>query len=305
MPLTATDRSAAARKAWATRRSCQPAMSGIVEAAPRTASPVPDLTRFDVLLLNSSGGKDSQTMLRYVVGLADAAGISERIVVVHCDLGRAEWAGTEAVARKQAEHYGLRFEVVRRPQGDLLQQIEARGMFPSATARYCTSDQKTGQARRLITQLAREVREGWATTHPRRVRVLNMLGIRAQESPARAKKRDLEPDERASSGTREVTRWLPIFTWTEDEVWTDIRESGVPHHYAYDAGMPRLSCAFCVLASHSALVLSAQLNPELAQQYVELEERIDHKFQAKCSMREIVAEAQAAATPVTVEDWSA
>tara|TARA_R110000824_G_scaffold6321_7_gene29291 strand:+ start:716 stop:1519 length:804 start_codon:yes stop_codon:yes gene_type:complete len=263
----------------------------------------PDLTSFDVLLLNSSAGKDSQTMIDEVVKLADAAGVRDRIVVVHCDLGRAEWEGTADLAKAQADHYGLRFEIVRRPQGDLLAQIEARGMFPSSAARYCTSDQKTGQVARLMTQLVKEQREALGTT--RRIRILNMLGIRAQESSARAKKEALGLEKKASNGKREVVRWLPIFDWTEDEVWASIKATGVPYHAAYDAGMPRLSCAFCVLASRSALVLSAQLNPALAQQYVELEERIDHRFTNTTSMAEIVNEAKTATAPVCVENWGA
>src|SRR5439155_676141 len=33
------------------------------------------------------------------------------------------------------------------------------------------------------------------------------------------------------------------------------------YHWAYDLGMPRLSCMFCVLTSESAHVLAAQYNP--------------------------------------------
>ena len=33
------------------------------------------------------------------------------------------------------------------------------------------------------------------------------------------------------------------------------------YHWAYDMGMPRLSCMFCVLTSESAHVLAAQYNP--------------------------------------------
>ena len=97
------------------------------------------LDRYDEVLLNSSGGKDSQAMLTAVVEEADRSGAGrERIVVVHADLGRAEWPGTRGLAGQQAAAYGLRFEVVRRPQGDLLDQIEARGRFPGPSTRYCS-----------------------------------------------------------------------------------------------------------------------------------------------------------------------
>ena len=260
----------------------------------------PDLTAFDVILVNSSAGKDSQAMLDELVRLADAAGVRDRMVVVHCDLGRVEWQGTRELAEEQAAHYGLRFEVVSRPQGDLLAQIEARGMFPSSTARYCTSDQKTGQVKVLMTRLVNEL----ALDRP--VRILNCLGIRAQESPARAKKVALGPDKAATTKTtRHVTRWLPIFDWTEEQVWARIHETGVRYHWAYDAGMPRLSCCFCVLASRSSLVRAAQLNPELAREYRAVEVRIGHTIQAGTSMADIIAEADAATAPVAAGDWAA
>ena len=70
--------------------------------------------------------------------------------------GRVEWDGTAALAREQAEHYGHRFEIVSRPQGDLIDHIRERGFFPSSTERFCTSDHKRGQVYTLMTRLANE-----------------------------------------------------------------------------------------------------------------------------------------------------
>ncbi|HEY3482041.1 MAG TPA: phosphoadenosine phosphosulfate reductase family protein, partial [Streptomyces sp.] len=181
----------------------------------------------------------------------------------------------------------IRFEAVSRTKGDLLDQIEARRMFPSSAARYCTSDQKTSQVAKLMTRQAAAFRDHG---HDRPIRILNCLGLRAEESPARAKKIPIGPDP-ASNGRRDVTRWLPIFDWTEVDVWQTIGRSGVPYHPAYAAGMPRLSCVFCVLAGRKELVLAARLNPGLAQEYAQLEARIGHAFKADLSMAEIVAAA--------------
>lgn len=260
-----------------------------------------NLADYDVILANSSAGKDSQAMLTHIVERADADGVDRsRIVVVHADLGRMEWEGTRGLAEQQATAYGLRFEVVQRAE-DLLDQIvtrhntlRAKGdtttpAWPSSTARYCTSDQKTSQVAKLMTRLAAEHRE---THRDRPIRILNCLGIRAAESPARAKKVPFERDKTATNGRRIVDRWLPIFDWSDEQVWATIRRSGLPYHPAYDAGMPRLSCVFCILAGRKELVLAATLNPGLAQQYLDVELMVGHTFKADLSIAEIVAEAE-------------
>jgi len=245
------------------------------------------LADYDRILINTSAGKDSQTMMRVVVDQARAEGVADRLVAVHADLGRVEWAGTRELAETQAGHYGLRFLAVSRPQGDLLDQVAERGMWPSSTARYCTSDHKRGQIRKVMTALVKEL------VLDRPVRILNCMGLRAEESSARAKKVPVRYDAPASGkGTvRQVWEWLPILHWTEAQVWADIRNHDVPYHPAYDLGMPRLSCCFCVLASKPALTIAARHNPELALQYLDVEVRIGHRFKNDLSMAEIVAAA--------------
>jgi len=252
----------------------------------------PDLASYDLILVNSSGGKDSQAMLDYVNTLAIHADVKDRMVVVHADLGRVEWAGTAELAERQAKHYGIPFQKVSRPQGDLLDHVRERGMWPSPTQRYCTSDHKRGQVAKVITKLNRLAvhRE---ETLGEVYRVLNCMGLRAEESPARAKKPTFQKDARASNQTRHVDTWLPIQDWPEAEVWANIRASGVEHHQAYDLGMPRLSCVFCIFAPRPALVLAARHNPELLDEYVAVEAAIGHTFKASLTLAEIKAEADA------------
>lgn len=190
--------------------------------------------------------------------------------------------------------------------------------WPSAAARWCTSDHKTSQVVKLVTRLVREsdpVRLG------RRVRILNCLGMRAAESVARSKKTPFgadpanwstppRPARRARPATaereavearparpgvphgrREVDRWLPIFCWDEEQVWAEIRAAGMRWHGAYDLGMGRLSCVFCVLAPRAQLVLAARYNPELAREYVRVESTVGHSFKAGVSMADVAAEA--------------
>ncbi|WP_331726419.1 phosphoadenosine phosphosulfate reductase family protein [Streptomyces sp. NBC_00470] len=284
-----------------------------VPSAPATTVPT-ELLRFaDWILLNSSGGKDSQAMASHICHLADRLGLLHRVVVVHADLGDVEWGGTRALAEDQARRLGVRFEVVHAEGGDLLARTVARffklkakaedearaeGLdpaaakvapaWPSSSARWCTSDLKRGPIRKLMTRLVDEL-GGLG----RPVRILNCMGQRAAESAPRAKLQPVEIDRPASNGKRHVTTWRPIHGWTDVEVWKEIACSGLPYHEAYDWGMSRLSCSFCVLGCEADVVLAARLRPTKAAEYVAVEKQVGADFKHGLSMGQIVARAQA------------
>lgn len=115
-----------------------------------------DLTPYDWIILNISGGKDSQTMLRQVVLQAREQEIPmTRLVCAHQELGTMEWKGTYELAEAHARHYGLSFMTAKyrnkdKQEIELLDYVEQRGMWPSNAQRYCTSEFKRGPG-------------GWAT----------------------------------------------------------------------------------------------------------------------------------------------
>ena len=251
------------------------------------------------VVVSSSAGKDSQVMLHEVVTLADEAGISrDKIVVVHSDLGRVEWQGTKELAARQAASYGLRFEIVSRIGqvsdgrgktyskgevfGDLIDYSERRGFWPSNTSRFCTSEFKRGPISKLFTQLAGESK---ANGHQGTPAILDLQGLRAQESAARAKK----PVVTLRKDTRNqlVITWLPIIDRTETQVWDAIKSEGLEYHHAYDLNMPRLSCAFCIFAGRDALLIAGRANPELLDEYVAAEERMQHTFKQGLALADI------------------
>lgn len=232
----------------------------------------PNIADYDYIVINSSAGKDSLAMLDYLVGLAIKQDVPmSRFLVAHADLGDMEWKGTKELAEKQASHYGVKFQAIARPQGNLLEHVRARGKWPSSKQRYCTSDHKRGQIEKVI----RHLRSDRLVT-----KVLNCMGVRADESPARAKKRPLETNYRISTNLREVNNWLPIHNWTAAQVWDRIRPLGKLGliHPAYSLGMPRLSCCFCIFAPRNALMIAGQHNPDLLDKYVKVEQEIGHTF---------------------------
>lgn len=262
------------------------------DAANAFAAFLHDLTLYDIILVNTSAGKDSQVMLDLVWKLATILGVQDRIVAVHCDLGRSEWAGTRALAQRQCDRYGIPMHVISRPQGDLLHQVEfERKKWPSRSARFCTSDHKYAQATKVITKLVTAHNlKVWGTAKAPKgtapVRVLSCLGLRASESTERAQAPVFERDERGSSGVRTIDRWLPIHAWTETQVWDHIRAEGLEYHKAYDLGMGRLSCVFCFNAPPAALLIAGYHNRELLDAYVGVEQRIGHSFKMKGKKKE-------------------
>ena len=53
---------------------------------------VPDLASYDIIALNTSGGKDSQATIDYVLELALEASVPrERLIMVHADLHDMDW----------------------------------------------------------------------------------------------------------------------------------------------------------------------------------------------------------------------
>lgn len=288
-----------------------------------------DLTQYDAILVNTSAGKDSQAMMDVLVKMAREQGCTDKLIAVHADLGRVEWTGTKELAEEQAKFYGIRFEIVKRKQGDLLENViqkhasivkrdkrsaktgELQVSWPDPQNRWCTSEHKTAQVSRLMTQVVDEVSvKLWGrkfnkgSDMPRPVRILTCLGIRSNESDKRGDRvavmvakngMAIEYGTSASNGKRTVDEWFPIADWTWEQVWACIDASGAPYHPAYDMkpgdhkGSSRLSCCFCMMASKRDLVLAAQRNPELAQEYVKVEQVTGKTFAMNMSMTELVA----------------
>lgn len=213
------------------------------------------ISRGALFVVNHSGGKDSQAMFDYVRSLVPAS----QIVVVHADLPEVEWEGVQDHIHATIGNAPL---FVCRSRRTLLQMIAERGMFPSPKNRQCTSDLKRGPIERTIRQISKETGNKL---------IVNCMGMRAQESSGRAKLETLKLNTGNSKAGREWYDWLPIHDWTVEQVFACIAQAGQKPHWAYKAGMTRLSCCFCIMASKADLTTAARLNPDLYRRYVELE----------------------------------
>lgn len=251
---------------------------------------IDDLIRRGALFAaNHSGGKDSQAMLIKLLGIVPAA----QIIVVHAALGEVEWEGALEHAQDQARRAGVPF-IVARAVKTFFEMVEHRfkvrpgpnsPCWPSASNRQCTSDLKRGPIQREVRRHAKT--HGFTT-------IVSCMGIRAQESPGRAKQQVFRRNEDQSVAGRDWYEWLPIHGMTREEAFATIREAGQEPHWAYAAGNERLSCVFCIMGSARDLANGAKHRPELLAKYLEIEQRTGYTMhQSRKSLLELVRDARA------------
>ena len=217
-----------------------------------------------LVAINTSGGKDSQAMTILLSRIVPAG----QLVAVHAPLVEVEWEGVvpHIEATLPAD-----VPLVMAPVSSgksLLERIEERGRFPGPRQRYCTGDFKR-------TPIERELRR-YLKLNPRfGGRLVNCLGIRRDESAARAKRDPWRRNGRLSVAGRAVFDWLPIFDLSTDDVFRVIRDAGQSPHWIYNH-LSRCSCSFCIFSSPEDLRRAAELRPELYRTYAQLERRIGH-----------------------------
>lgn len=212
-----------------------------------------------LVVCNHSGGKDSQAMYLFLRDLVPA----ERLVIIHADLPGVDWPGIEEHIKDTTSH---EFRVVRAKK-TFFDMVRHRRMFPSPKYRQCTSDLKRGPIAKEVRRICNE--RGFTT-------VINCTGIRADESCQRAKNTPIKINRRETNSKRTWIEWLPIFDLSTPAVFETIRSAGQEPHWAYAAGMTRLSCVFCIMSSQQDLWTAASLRPDLLEKYDQLEQEVGH-----------------------------
>lgn len=109
--------------------------------------------------------------------------------------------------------------------------VVRKGMFPSAVARYCTQELKVRPFLRYVDSLDEDI--------------VNVVGIRADESAARAKL----PERELMPGAEHIEVWRPIIRWTEADVIAIHQRHGVEPCPLYLRGSTRVGCWPCIHAN--------------------------------------------------------
>lgn len=313
------------------------------------------------LAISISGGKDSQAMLIALTRLYQPSGWTGPLFAIHAHLGRAEWPQSLGMCQKMADDAGIPLTVVARPQGDLVQEIEDRKeklagtgkpFWPDAKNRYCTSDQKRTQIDKVLrAPFWPDAKNRYCTSHhktnqiDKRLRgypvVISAEGIRAEESPARAKKspfgvrkaitakalEEMTPADalaQQSPGQRVGLTWYPIFYWEKPHVYErcghtldELGErralyragdheqalNGWQMHPAYVFGNERLSCALCILGSRNDIENGARHNPELLSIYADWERETGFTFRQDLALMDVQAGIQGESDDEFTDDY--
>lgn len=139
-----------------------------------------------------------------------------------------------------------------------LDQIVARGMFPTTMRRFCSEELKRNV---LVEQVQMPLLDGGNT-------VIAWQGVRADESKARAN----YPEWDEVGGG--LFNYRPILKWTVEDVFAMHRKHGVEPNPLYKLGMKRVGCMPCIHAGQDELLEIAKRFPEQIDRIHEWEKKV-------------------------------
>lgn len=171
---------------------------------------------------NSFGAEDmvlTDLIARHALGIG----------IVSLDTGRLHQE-TYDLMQETADHYGIRIKVFF-PRHELVEDYLAeRG--PNAfydgveLRKQCCNIRKMEPLKRALSG-----RKAWIT------------GLRREQSPTRSDLAVSEFD--VANG---LQKFNPLLDWSLIDVWSYIREHGVPYNALHDRGFPSIGCAPCTRA---------------------------------------------------------
>jgi phosphoadenosine phosphosulfate reductase len=129
-------------------------------------------------------------------------------------------------------------------------QMKLRVMFPDRSA------VEEMVATKGINLFYESVENRKACCHVRKIEPLSralegleawITGLRADQTPNRATMNFIESD-RVPLTKQPIVKINPLLNWTNEAVWSYIRENEVPYNALHDRGFPSIGCAPCTRA---------------------------------------------------------
>lgn len=247
------------------------------------------LARNAVVAIGVSGGKDSDACAIATSEHLDSIGHTGPRLLIHADLGSVEWRQSQEKCQILAETLGWELVTVRRAAGGMMERWGTR--WENNVARYnslsCVKlilPWSTPSMRFCTSELKSAVIASYLKKRFKGQEIINVTGIRRQESAGRRLAAIAKEDPRlAQKGISSVT-WNSIIEWDIDQVKAAVARRGIKLHEAYIRyGMTRVSCVFCIMSSMPDLIASTTCddNHDVYRSMVWLEATSTFAFQSK------------------------
>jgi 3'-phosphoadenosine 5'-phosphosulfate sulfotransferase (PAPS reductase)/FAD synthetase len=240
-----------------------------------------------VVAIGVSGGKDSVACALAVARHLDNIGHAGPRLLVHSHLGGIEWHDSLPSCERLALHLDWELVVVKRAAGDLISRWRGRWAnnveryrnlscvkltvpWSTPSMRFCTSELKTQV-------IASALRKRFPSQP-----ILNVTGIRWQESSRRSEMPIAKPMAQLERKAAKALAWNAIIDWRLPEVLSIARDAGLAPHAAYAVyGASRVSCAYCIMSTAEDLLAATRCtdNHEVYRTLVELEAESTFAFQ--------------------------
>jgi len=180
------------------------------------------LARAGRIAISFSGAED-------VVLVDMAKAIRDDVTVFALDTGRLH-PETYRFLDVVQNRYGLDLEVLSPDAAAVEQLVRAKGLFSFYEDGHteCCGIRKVAPLGRRLATL-----DAWIT------------GQRRDQSPTRAAVPVVEEDATFSTAERRLLKWNPLARWTSAEVWSYIRERGVPFNPLHERGFVSIGCEPC------------------------------------------------------------
>lgn len=247
----------------------------VVAAEPVGPTGPVDILDYDFYIVTFSGGKDSVSLLLF---LLEAGVPAEKIELWHHLVdGRegstlVDWPCTTAYCTAIAEAFGVPIYFSWKEggfEGEMLRENRRTAPihFELPGGAVATTGGTGGKVstRRLFPQVGAAMSTRWCTVYAKihvgntalrnqdrfnNARTLLLSGERAEESPGRAGYAMFEPDDADARDSvklrRLIDRYRPVHQWKEKDVWAIIERWRVNPHPAYRLGWSRCSCVACI-----------------------------------------------------------
>lgn len=223
------------------------------------------------VIASISGGKDSAAMALHL----REQGIP--FESVFCDTGW-EHPDTYTYLREVLDPAIGPIRWLKSDRGGMEELVRSKAMFPSRVRRFCTEELKVVPLRQFFLEVCAAIPDDDPPAEVRalrselgdefdvtaqQIKVINVVGIRAEESPSRAEMSEWEVWGADYGKSRlPVMVWRPLLRWTGQDVIDIHKRHGLAPNPLYLRGASRVGCWPCIHARKAELALVAKESPE-------------------------------------------